>query len=181
MGRRRRTSPAEDIISLVALVPWWGGVAVGLEAYLYFHSVASGPAPVMVPPGKPGHSVLPTVWYGLTQVLQYIVPILCFAGAAVSAVRRRSSPDGQATMATRSAPPTSDRSNATVSGRARPSPAAAASENTIKRAGAEASPPCPKCSKPMVRRVARQGAAAGNAFWGCTDYPGCRGTRQIET
>ena len=41
-------------------------------------------------------------------------------------------------------------------------------------------PSCPKCGKPMVRRVARRGAATGKAFWGCTAYSdGCRGIREI--
>lgn len=42
-------------------------------------------------------------------------------------------------------------------------------------------PTCPRCSKPMVRRVAKKGAAAGKDFWGCPAYStGCRGTREIE-
>lgn len=36
---------------------------------------------------------------------------------------------------------------------------------------------CPACGAVMVRRVARKGANAGNAFWGCSTYPACRGTR----
>ena len=38
-------------------------------------------------------------------------------------------------------------------------------------------PECPKCGKPMRRRTARQGPRAGQAFWGCSAYPDCRGTR----
>jgi restriction system protein len=38
---------------------------------------------------------------------------------------------------------------------------------------------CPKCGAEMVRRVARRGASAGKAFWGCTNYPACNGTREI--
>jgi restriction system protein len=41
-------------------------------------------------------------------------------------------------------------------------------------------PSCPTCSKPMTRRTARRGANAGAAFWGCTGYPACKGTRSIE-
>ena len=41
------------------------------------------------------------------------------------------------------------------------------------------SPPCPVCAKPMVRRVARKGGHVGQAFWGCGDFPGCRGTRAV--
>ncbi len=40
---------------------------------------------------------------------------------------------------------------------------------------------CPSCSSPMVKRVAKRGEKAGQAFWGCTQYPaGCRGTRPID-
>lgn len=41
-------------------------------------------------------------------------------------------------------------------------------------------PACPQCGKPMRRRTARQGPHAGRAFWGCTGYPECRGTRKVE-
>ncbi|NLV43000.1 MAG: hypothetical protein GXY07_00705, partial [Candidatus Hydrogenedentes bacterium] len=37
----------------------------------------------------------------------------------------------------------------------------------------------PECGKPMVRREARQGERAGKAFWGCSGFPECRGTRKI--
>lgn len=36
-------------------------------------------------------------------------------------------------------------------------------------------PLCPRCSGPMVRRVAKSGENAGNEFWGCTKFPTCRG------
>lgn len=41
-------------------------------------------------------------------------------------------------------------------------------------------PSCPRCNQPMARRVARQGARSGQAFWGCSDYPRCRGTLAID-
>ena len=41
-------------------------------------------------------------------------------------------------------------------------------------------PLCPSCSKPMVRRTAKKGGAAGSSFWGCVDFPACRGTRQAN-
>jgi restriction system protein len=46
---------------------------------------------------------------------------------------------------------------------------------------ATAAPPlCPACAKLMVRRVARRGVNTGNVFWGCSDYPACRGSRSIN-
>jgi restriction system protein len=41
-------------------------------------------------------------------------------------------------------------------------------------------PPCPNCGAPMVRRVARRGAQAGQTFLGCSRFPGCRGTRALD-
>lgn len=40
-------------------------------------------------------------------------------------------------------------------------------------------PECPSCRTPMVMRVARRGPQAGNQFWGCTSYPGCKATRSL--
>jgi restriction system protein len=54
---------------------------------------------------------------------------------------------------------------------AAPRPAAAA---PLQDSGA---PMCPRCSNPMVRRTASRGANKGNMFWGCAEYPSCRGTR----
>lgn len=43
------------------------------------------------------------------------------------------------------------------------------------------SPPlCPLCNSIMKQRIARQGANAGNSFWGCTKYPECKGSRPIS-
>ena len=41
-------------------------------------------------------------------------------------------------------------------------------------------PACPRCGQAMVMRVAKQGANAGNAFWGCAAYPQCRGVRALS-
>jgi restriction system protein len=38
-------------------------------------------------------------------------------------------------------------------------------------------PVCPACAKPMRLRTARKGQGAGQAFWGCSAYPKCKGTR----
>lgn len=38
---------------------------------------------------------------------------------------------------------------------------------------------CPSCGVSMVKRTAKHGANAGNTFWGCSNYPTCRGVRQV--
>src|SRR6266550_4267149 len=35
---------------------------------------------------------------------------------------------------------------------------------------------CPVCNALMVKRLARRGLGAGSSFWGCSNYPKCRGT-----
>jgi restriction system protein len=40
-------------------------------------------------------------------------------------------------------------------------------------------PMCPSCNTPMVLREARRGMNPGRKFWGCVNYPKCRGTRQL--
>ena len=44
----------------------------------------------------------------------------------------------------------------------------------------EPGPNCPKCDRPMVRRTARRGANAGREFWGCSEFPRCRGIVQDQ-
>lgn len=41
-------------------------------------------------------------------------------------------------------------------------------------------PVCPTCGQPMVRREARAGPQTGQAFWGCSAFPECHGTRPIR-
>ena len=40
-------------------------------------------------------------------------------------------------------------------------------------------PLCPKCGKPMIKRLAKKGKNAGNEFWSCSGYPECNGTRNV--
>ncbi len=44
---------------------------------------------------------------------------------------------------------------------------------------ANAVPACPACGAAMKKRVAKRGANSGGEFWGCVQYPGCRGTRNF--
>ena len=40
-------------------------------------------------------------------------------------------------------------------------------------------PLCPKCGKPMIKRIAKKGINAGKEFWSCSAYPNCDGTRKL--
>jgi hypothetical protein len=41
-------------------------------------------------------------------------------------------------------------------------------------------PRCPRCGGKMEKRIAQNGPHAGKAFYGCSKYPRCHGTRPIE-
>ena len=86
MARRKRSGLIEDIMELVALMPWWAGCALALVSYVVLNGVAQQGA---VATGKAAASVAPHLWHSLASIGQYLVPLLCLAGAAISAYRRR--------------------------------------------------------------------------------------------
>ena len=40
-------------------------------------------------------------------------------------------------------------------------------------------PLCPKCNAPMVIRIAYRGTPRQQEFWGCSNFPSCRGSRDV--
>lgn len=80
----RRNSPAEDLMEALSRVPWWVSVLLAVIAYFALHAVAT--RPVAFDPKAP--SVVGFAITGLAAAGQYILPMLCLAGAAISVVRR---------------------------------------------------------------------------------------------
>lgn len=92
MARRKRQSTAEDLMDLVAMLPWWGGVALAFVSYLVLHAMA-GATSAPVQPGRVGDFMLTALLRGFAQWLQYLVPMLCLFGALGSFLRRRKRTD----------------------------------------------------------------------------------------
>ncbi|RYH52566.1 MAG: restriction endonuclease [Alcaligenaceae bacterium] len=88
MARRKKTSAAEDMIDLVALLPWYVGVALAIVGYWVLHRLAIAPV-VALKPGDIGGAMSGALWRGVAGIGQYFLPMICLAGAAVSAWRRR--------------------------------------------------------------------------------------------
>jgi len=302
MARRRKTSPFEDLIDLLARLPWWAGAVLAILSYFVLHSLAKPVAMTGLRPGEIGAAVVGQMWRSLAYWGQFIIPAACLFAAVMSAVGRHqrkglvsqvaqsnshdalegmswqqfemlvgeafrlqgytvqetggSGPDGGIDLVLRkdrekflvqckqwkafkvsvqvvrelfglmaahgaaggfvvTSGRFTDEAIAFASGRnitlvdgpklfgliqqakaslkpariepgfaqqpamtaqtaavARPVAAATAMPTT------EAPPACPACSREMVLRTAKRGANAGGSFWGCTGYPGCRGTRQ---
>jgi restriction system protein len=89
MPRRKKTSPAEDLMDLIALLPWWAGVLLALVSYLLLHSVASQPVSATAQAGAVGEMLAQTLGKTLASLGQYILPLICLGGAGVSAWRRK--------------------------------------------------------------------------------------------
>lgn len=289
MARRAKTSVAEDLLDLVAMLPWWAGVALAGVSWLVLRSLAAAPV-VAGGAGGPPDTLITSVFVKvMANVGQVIVPLLCLGGAGLSAFRRaqrrrlietaaqspgasaieglswqdferlvgeafrrqgyrvmetggggadggvdlvlsRPAQNGSETtlvqckqwrafkvgvevvrelygvMAARGAAAgivvtsgsyteaarefaqgrnvrlidgaglrglIGEGCGAAQAGGARPATASAGAAGSA----AGAVPACPVCAKPMVLRTAQRGARAGSRFWGCSGYPGCRGTR----
>lgn len=289
---RRKSSPVEDLLKLVSLMPWWAGVALALASYLVLHAVASQQIVGAAQPGQLGATIGRMVWMGFASVGQYAVPLICLAGAGVSAWRRKERQELVADVAQSRAADalngmswqqfeklvgegfrlqgyrvaetggggadggvdlvlvkgaekflvqckqwrafkvgvgvvrelygvmaahgatggfvvtsgrfTEDaitfargrnirlldgpRLHALIRSAHGAAPAASAADapnkvadvaTTPSASTASQIPTCPLCAKPMAQRTAKRGANAGGEFWGCSGYPGCRGTRPI--
>lgn len=75
MAGKTKQGGAEGLMDLVAMLPWWGGVALALVSYAVLHQVAMAPKPA-----------LPAMlaFYG-----QVVVPVICLAAALLSFLERQ--------------------------------------------------------------------------------------------
>ena len=55
-----------------------------------------------------------------------------------------------------------------------------AAERHIRRAATHEVPVCARCGGRMVLRTGQTGARKGQKFWGCSNYPACRYTKDFE-
>ena len=139
------------------------GVGLAIVLYLWLHHVATQPLPaITADPKHMGDAVASQLWRTFALYLQYILPACCLIGAGISGYRQfgPNRPPNISTGAKRSA-----------------SARNAGGPEIHSRLDARSTPDCPACGASMVRRVAKKGGNAGEAFWGCTRFPQCRGTR----
>ena len=85
---RRKQGAAGDFVDIVALLPWWAGIALALVGYLVLHRFAGMPQGTM----QAGHSsdfITRGVITMFAFVGQFAVPFICLLGALLSFIRRR--------------------------------------------------------------------------------------------
>lgn len=89
MARKRKSSPIEDMMDLVALLPWWVGVAIAVIGYVVLHRMATPVKVGAVQPGQVSHLMSQSIITGLATIGQYIVPLVGLVGAVMSFIRRK--------------------------------------------------------------------------------------------
>jgi restriction system protein len=88
MARRRKQSPFEDLIDLVALLPWWLTLPLALISYLWLHSIASSPLLAPANPADLGSQMSGMMLRGLAVPAQYLLPAALVIGAIASVIGR---------------------------------------------------------------------------------------------
>ena len=154
MARREKSSPAEDFIVVVSKLPWWVSLILAVVSYLVLHAYANQPIAISTAPGKSMDFIFPAMLKGVANFGQYLLPMLLVIAAGLSWYKTR---------------------NADTS----PKPASRLGRQS-NPVSTKQSPSCPVCSSAMKLREAKRGANAGKSFWGCTDYPRCKGTRAAD-
>lgn len=170
MARHRKTSPFEDLVSLMAMLPWWLNLPLAGLSYLWLHPIA-----LRTYEAKPGleHMQEMVVHQAITVAAMFGQVFLpaAFVLAAVLNIAQRLKTRSAKKAEASGVPPVAFQP---PQPHQRPLP-----EPATKAPVADLS--CPLCHSPMVVRVAKRGGKAGNSFFGCSRFPDCRGTRQISS
>ena len=64
-GALSETAPFEDLMDLVAMLPWWAGAGLALDLYLLLHSMASPPVVAAPKAGQMGEFVSQIMWQAI--------------------------------------------------------------------------------------------------------------------
>lgn len=78
MSTKQKTGPLEDLLDLVALLPWWAGVAIAIIGYFALHRIAKPVQAAGIQPGQIASFVVPTIIAGLAMAGQYIALMVGF-------------------------------------------------------------------------------------------------------
>lgn len=91
MARRERSSPAEDLLDIMSMLPWWISLLIGLVSYFVLHSFAEAPLIQQAPTSavELANSVGPMMRRTMCQYFQYIIPVISVFAALISAFKRR--------------------------------------------------------------------------------------------
>ena len=164
MGRRHGHI-LQDIVGLGGRLPWWATLLLALAAWALLHQLAVSEPATASDAAEALTTGVPDALRQVAVYAQYIVPWVLLAGMFASLIRRAAREQLTDRPGARG-----DRSWAVQF---------EGSENEQAWPEESAEPVCPRCKGRMVRRTAKRGQSAGHAFWGCSRFPACHGTREL--
>ena len=83
-----RKAAGDGLFVVIAPLPWWASLQMGLDGWWICWSYAEAPRPTPTGTGL-RRMVMRAWWHGLANTGQYAIPLLCCAAAVVSWIRRR--------------------------------------------------------------------------------------------
>ncbi|SDX63900.1 restriction system protein [Allochromatium warmingii] len=88
MARKKR-SAFDDIVEIIARLPWWVGLLLAVVSYFGLHALTITP-PSTTPaiPGQIGDIIVAQMFYMMAFYGQYLLPAIFTVGALVSILRR---------------------------------------------------------------------------------------------
>ena len=88
MARRKKTSSLDDLVELVAMLPWWACLGLAVTSYLVLSALARPVAATGAGPGAIAQMATQAIWKAFAFAGQFVVPLACVIAAGVSALRR---------------------------------------------------------------------------------------------
>jgi restriction system protein len=76
-------------MDLVALLPWWGGMALAAVSYWMLNAIPTRPLPTVQIGKHPSEALPSMLWQGFATDGQYLIPFICLSGALALFMRRR--------------------------------------------------------------------------------------------
>lgn len=80
---------AKDLVNVFSMLPWWVGVIAAVISYMVLHLYAKPVAVQITAPGQVGGAITQTIFKSLATIGQYLVPLICLAGAGMSLILQK--------------------------------------------------------------------------------------------
>ena len=74
MARRKRTSSLDDLVELVAMLPWWACLGLAVASYLVLSALARPVVATGTGPGAIAQMATQAMWKVFAFAGQFIVP-----------------------------------------------------------------------------------------------------------
>lgn len=76
-------------MDLVALLPWWAGLALAAISYIVLGQLSQAPSTKGLQAGQMGNFAAASLVSGLAMIGQFLAPLICIFGALGSYLARR--------------------------------------------------------------------------------------------